>query len=196
MEQNLIGGKIMSKVILWSRSEWMDNHIKRQETKLSNMTADKGWKQRHRWRMQRVIKSLKKMPVNKYTRAKHKGTEIVCSECCAKSTVYHFSWTALVCDKCNKTVNKDDWTVAFTDKDKYGYEYVRDGKKLKLKKFINTELVDVLDMFVDTSDWPDCCDSYIQEANWHDGTELTDEEYDDLNDDSSFVYEQIESHLY
>ena len=67
MEQNLIGGKIMSKVILWSRSEWMDNHIKRQETKLSNMTADKGWKQRHRWRMQRVIKSLKKMPVNKYT---------------------------------------------------------------------------------------------------------------------------------
>ena len=37
-------------------------------------------------------------------------------------------------------------------------------------------------MFVENSDWPDCWYSYIQEAKWHDGKELKDEEYEDRNE--------------
>lgn len=45
-------------------------------------------------------------------------------------------------------------------------------------------------------DAPDYCDAYISAACWPDGTELTDEELDILNDDHDFVYEKLWEHLY
>ena len=52
--------------------------------------------------------------VNRYTRAKKNGTEILCPECREWGTVYHFSWSALVCQSCEETVNKEDWIVEKT----------------------------------------------------------------------------------
>ena len=74
-----------------------------------------------------------------------------------------------------------------TDKDKY-----LDKEKTK----INTALLDVDDMHIDYSDYPDFCDSFIISAIWHDGTELDDEEMEHLNDDSQFVYESIEARIF
>ena len=49
--------------------------------------------------------------VNRYTRAGKNGKQILCPECREWSTVYHFSWSALVCQSCNETVNKEDFIV-------------------------------------------------------------------------------------
>jgi len=49
---------------------------------------------------------------------------------------------------------------------------------------------------VDTSDAPDFADAFISYAEWDDGTELTDEELDELNEDSAFVYDQVIAKLY
>lgn len=44
-------------------------------------------------------------------------------------------------------------------------------------------------------DAPDYCDAYITNAEC-DGVELTEEELDELNEDSQFVYEKLMEHLY
>lgn len=49
---------------------------------------------------------------------------------------------------------------------------------------------------VDRSDYPKFCDAFISKASYADGTELTDEELDFVNADSSFVYETVIDHLY
>jgi hypothetical protein len=53
---------------------------------------------------------------------------------------------------------------------------------------------------IDTRDYPDFCDAFIAHATieLEDGTfrDATDAELDELNEDSDFVYEQVESHLY
>ena len=49
--------------------------------------------------------------VNRYTRAGKNGRDILCPECREWGTVYHFSWSALVCQSCKETVNKEDWIV-------------------------------------------------------------------------------------
>lgn len=49
---------------------------------------------------------------------------------------------------------------------------------------------------IDTSDYPDFCDAYIAAACWTDGTPLTDDELDTLNDDSSLIHELVFEHLY
>ena len=43
---------------------------------------------------------------------------------------------------------------------------------------------------IDTRDYPDFCDAYISNANYGD-REMTDEELEQLNDDSDFVYDQV-----
>ena len=43
---------------------------------------------------------------------------------------------------------------------------------------------------IDPSDYPDFCDAYISYADI-DGREATEKELDELNDDSSFVYEKV-----
>ena len=49
---------------------------------------------------------------------------------------------------------------------------------------------------INSWDSPDYCDAYISAACWKDGTELTDEELDLLNDDHDFVYEKLYEYLY
>lgn len=43
---------------------------------------------------------------------------------------------------------------------------------------------------IDPSDYPDFCDAYISYAEI-DGKPASDEELDELNEDSSFVYEKV-----
>ena len=49
--------------------------------------------------------------VNRYTRAGKNGKQICCPECREWGTVYHFSWSALTCQSCKESVNKEDWIV-------------------------------------------------------------------------------------
>ena len=52
---------------------------------------------------------------------------------------------------------------------------------------------------IDTRDYPDFCDAYIETASvnengeWRDATEA---ELDELNDDGNLVYSCVEAHLY
>jgi len=55
--------------------------------------------------------------------------------------------------------------------------------------------IDSIDMHIDTRDYPDFVDSYILKADY-DGRPMTDAELDVLNDDSSFVYEEVLKRIY
>ena len=50
--------------------------------------------------------------VNRYTRAGVNGKDIKCPNCCAPATVFHFSWSALTCQYCGKSINKNSWRIA------------------------------------------------------------------------------------
>ena len=52
--------------------------------------------------------------VNRYTRAGNNGKVIKCPNCCASATVFHFSWSALVCEYCGNSINKPDWKLSTT----------------------------------------------------------------------------------
>jgi endogenous inhibitor of DNA gyrase (YacG/DUF329 family) len=133
--------------------------------------------------------------VDRYTRAGEDGRVIVC-KCNAPIRVFHFAWTAIKCVDCGQDVKKEEYTVGLTEEQKY--KWVWEGRKghKTLVKRINTALVDVEDMDINRSDYPDFCDSYIVEASWADGSKLIDEELDELNMDGDYLYKQIEHHLY
>jgi hypothetical protein len=137
--------------------------------------------------------AIKKL--NRHTRAGLNGKRIVC-KCNAPIRVFHFFWTAIRCVDCGQDIQKEDWTIGLTEKQKYINVWEgRTGFKKRVKR-INTSLVDVMDIDINTSDYPDFCDSFITEAVWHDGTLLIDEELEELNDDGDYLYAQIENHLY
>lgn len=48
---------------------------------------------------------------------------------------------------------------------------------------------------VDTSDYPDFCDAFICSATY-DGREMTDDELDELNSDSEYVYSKVIERLF
>ena len=48
---------------------------------------------------------------------------------------------------------------------------------------------------IDTNDYPDFCDAFISKADY-DSKPMTDAQLGELNQDSSFVYECVESHLH
>ena len=48
---------------------------------------------------------------------------------------------------------------------------------------------------IDHNDCPDYCDAYIESADY-DGREMTEEELEILNEDSDFVYQSVQNHLY
>ena len=50
-----------------------------------------------------------KQNVNRYTRAGNNGKAIVCPNCTAPATVFHFSWSALTCNNCKQSINKSDY---------------------------------------------------------------------------------------
>ena len=62
---------------------------------------------------------------------------------------------------------------------------------------MNTKNITVIDMEVNTKDYPELADSFIIEAEYKDtGIGLTDVEIDELNDDSDFVYNQCHNFMY
>jgi hypothetical protein len=48
---------------------------------------------------------------------------------------------------------------------------------------------------IDHNDSPDYCDAYIDSADYE-GREMTEEELKILNEDSDFVYQSVQNHLY
>jgi hypothetical protein len=48
---------------------------------------------------------------------------------------------------------------------------------------------------IDHKDYPDYCDAYICYAEY-DGREMTDEELDELNSDSDYIYDVLMGYLY
>ena len=40
------------------------------------------------------------------------GKRIICPHCNSEQTVYHFSWSDLMCTKCKEMVDKYDWWVS------------------------------------------------------------------------------------
>ena len=87
-----------------------------------------------------------------------------------------------------------------TDKEKYtGETSVHGGGEHKwTHREVNTKMIQDAHCYINTSDYPDFCDSYFEEATWIDGTALTDEELEHLQeaDDGSYLYSCIENQLY
>lgn len=48
---------------------------------------------------------------------------------------------------------------------------------------------------IDTSDYPDFCDAFIESASY-DGHPMSDLELDSLNDDRDYVYEEVLNWVY
>lgn len=61
---------------------------------------------------------------------------------------------------------------------------------MELDKITNIELGGI-----NTNDYPDFVDAFIESAEY-DGVELTDEELDELNCNSEFVYDCVLKHLF
>ena len=47
---------------------------------------------------------------------------------------------------------------------------------------------------VDMADYPDFCDAYVDSCDVN-GVEATDEQLDMINEDSDFIYEQLEDYM-
>jgi len=63
------------------------------------------------------------------------------------------------------------------------------------RKFDYKLFTDVTFEGIDHRDYPDYCDAFIASAEY-DGRELSDEELDELNEDSDLVYELLTDNLY
>lgn len=61
---------------------------------------------------------------------------------------------------------------------------------MELDKITNIELDGI-----DTKDYPDFCDAYIASAEYE-GEELTEEQLEELNCDSDFVYQCVINYLF
>lgn len=48
---------------------------------------------------------------------------------------------------------------------------------------------------IDTRDYPDFCDAYIESADY-DGQPMTEEQLDELNEDHDYVYQKVINHLF
>ena len=132
------------------------------------------------------------------------GAELQCTKCDHKFTgdVFNYKLTYdewlkdVRCKSCDsrQTITVKPLTVfqKYTRK----WEFRGRDKTKHRVKVINTRLVDVDDCDIDTSDWPDLCDSFVSSAYWFDGTLLEDEELEHLNEDRDFCYEAFMDHLY
>ena len=50
-------------------------------------------------------------PITSHTRSGRSGKHIMCPNCKSISKVYHFSWSALMCQQCETYVDKLYWSV-------------------------------------------------------------------------------------
>jgi hypothetical protein len=61
---------------------------------------------------------------------------------------------------------------------------------------LNYDLIDNIEFEgIDPNDYPDYCDAYIISADYN-GREMTEDEIEELNDDSGFVYDKLMNFLY
>ena len=61
---------------------------------------------------------------------------------------------------------------------------------------MNYKLIDNIEVDgIDTKDYPAFCDAFIASADY-DGKEMTEEQLDELNENSDFVYECVQNHLF
>ena len=59
------------------------------------------------------------------------------------------------------------------------------------------KIIDICVSGINTRDYPDFCDAFIEEAYWkYAETVLSESELDRLNEDSNFVYEHVMEALY
>ena len=49
--------------------------------------------------------------LDRYTRAGREGKEIKCPSCGVYQWIYHFSWSALTCQGCDKSIEKNEWFI-------------------------------------------------------------------------------------
>lgn len=49
---------------------------------------------------------------------------------------------------------------------------------------------------VDSTDYPDYCNAFIEYAEYLDGTELTDDDYEEINFNSDLVYKEVLAYLF
>jgi ribosomal protein S27E len=56
-----------------------------------------------------LVEGLNVEKVQKTTRAGKAGKDITCPACSFITTVYHFAWSALSCQRCEKMIDKYDW---------------------------------------------------------------------------------------
>lgn len=69
--------------------------------------------------------------------------------------------------------------------------------KIKIKRELASRmLADVELDGIDHNDAPDYVDAFVSSASWIDGTRLTDDEIDQLNEDSGLVYALLMDYLY
>ena len=50
-------------------------------------------------------------PITKRARCGKWGKHIMCPNCTSISKVYHLSWSAIVCQQCDKTIDKLHWSI-------------------------------------------------------------------------------------
>ena len=82
-----------------------------------------------------------------------------------------------------------------TDKEKYTGKTSIYGNGIVMKE-VNTIMIQESEVMVNTSDYPDFCDSYFERASWIDGTELTEEELEYLENDGGYLYECCERSVF
>ena len=58
-------------------------------------------------------------------------------------------------------------------------------------KLVNIKFEDI-----DYRDYPDFCDAHITYAEYEDGTPLTDQEIEDINEDGEQLYDLLMAHLF
>ena len=68
--------------------------------------------------------------LKKTARAGKYGKDLFCPHCNHKHTVYHFSWSALGCQKCKRMVAKLDWWVS-SDPSKFSKRITLCNPKVK-----------------------------------------------------------------
>jgi len=64
------------------------------------------------------------------------------------------------------------------------------NQKLDYSKITNVEIDGI-----DPKDYPDFCDAYISDA-MYDGAPMTDEQIQQINEDSQFVYDCVIKHIF
>ena len=101
-----------------------------------------------------------------------------------------------VCTLANNTYDViGNITDLFGVTEKYTGETSTWGNGIVMKE-VNTKMIQDTEVDINTSDYPDFCDSHFVSATWIDGTELTEEELEYLDDTDGFLYECIEKQLY